>query len=58
VTAILNIRCDVESDPLEHIDLEVIEALFPAADMKVVEDHCIFVFLMCQWQISFFCDSY
>ena len=53
VNAILNIRCDVESDPLEHIDLDVIEALFPAADMKVVEDHCIFVVVMCQLQISF-----
>ena len=38
VTAIFSKRCEVDVDPLQEIDPEVLDALFPAEDMKIVED--------------------
>ena len=39
VDAILLLRSVVEDDPMQQIDLNVLEALFPGADLKVVEDN-------------------
>ena len=38
VTAILSKRCEVDVDPLQEIDTEVLDVIFPAEDMKIVED--------------------
>ena len=38
VNEILEKRCVVDVDPLDDIDPDVLEALFPSEDLKVVED--------------------
>ena len=39
VNAILCLRCVVEDAPMQQVDPDVLEALFPVTDLKVVEDN-------------------
>ena len=39
VIAIRLMRSVVEDDPMQQVDPDVLEALFPGADLKVVEDN-------------------
>ena len=39
VKAIILLRCVIEDNQLQQVDPDVLEALFPGADLKVVEDN-------------------
>ena len=39
VNATILLKCVVEDDPMQQVDPAVLEALFPGADLKVVEDN-------------------